>query len=1651
VRRILFSVLANTARKYIYAITVKSSFRIRGGLLIALLGCFAFFAASELAAQDSLDGFPPYQAYQGGKFDTVNVQKLTYGFAVPVASVPGRGLNLALALHYSSSIWRLVQVPPGVGSSGWGWRLETGYGSPGWSLGQVIPFVHYTVQSHPCDAGQFSYDRVDNFRISEPDGTTHTFAGFSIIADSPGTTKPSCPANTTGAVTAQGSDGWLLQMTLSGSLLIGQITGPVIAISPSGIQSQSSHSDYATSPSVIALQTGTIKDVNGNSIRGTANGSNEVDWTDTLGRMVLKIIKNTANTLAQYEVLNTSGTYTTTTVGAEIATIKTDFACSQGHSEGNYSGILPTLITLPNGQQYTFTYESTPGNSFATTGRLQSVTLPTGGSVQYTYPGPNDGVTCTPEASPSSNANQKPDQTNSLSRTIGNGSKTLSQTYSWVRQSGSTVQSTLVTSATPADSHVSSKRVVTLNNLVTTDQQFDNAGTTVLRTYVTTLSSQGTPVSTVNILEDSQTESETDYTWHLTGLPLTQTDYDFGLGSHGPLIRTTNWVYLPGSAYTAKNILDRVTDKTVSDSTGKIVSRTHTDFDQNAFTTCPTGVLGHDDTVLCSDLARGNPTTLTRYSDAATPAGPIVQHSSYDWFGNLRQADNDSCTQTTLNFSATTEYAFPDSVVCGPSGGPSLTTRYTYDFNTGLVLSQKDANGQMTSFQYSDSLNRLTGVQYPDGGSTGYSYSDSSRVVNMTRAIGNGVSSLTTKVTYDTLGQSVQAQVTSDPEGIVSTDTTYDALGRVATVSNPYRSTNDTTYGITTSVYDSLDRTTLVIPPDGSVTTNNVSTVYSRNTITATDQAGKTRKSVVDVLGRLTQVLEDPGTSPHLNYETDYTYDVLDNLLTVNQKGGSTNSANWRTRTFVYDSLSRLTSATNPESGTSTYKYDSDTTCPSPNSFPTLRVSEVDARVIRTCMTYDALSRMTQKNYSDGTTPTATYNYDQSAPWGWNLSNYIGRLTTAGTSGTAPTANLYNYDPMGRVLIREQCQPSNCSAAPSLFAAYTYNLIGAATSLQFGEGGVWSETISYAYDAAGRPTTVTSSLVDAQHPATLYTVDPSIGYFPNGALRKGTVANGLTESAMYNNRLQPCRLEINSTAASFTQCTGNVPSGNVLDFTYGYNSGTSNNGNIATWSSVGNQTFTRSYVYDPLNRISTLSDTASAQICKGLSWTIDAWGNRTDQNVTAGSCGIFHATIGANNRFGSPYQYDAAGNMTYDGTHSYTYDAENRITKIDGGSTATYTYDSEGHRVLNTAGGVNGFIYGIDGNVVADVSGTGGWDTGYVYLGGSLIAQYRDGTTYSIFTDHLGSTRLITRLDKSVYDSLDFMPFGEQSAGDTGTIHKFTGKERDSESGLDNFGARYDSSSMGRFISADDTSAEDNEGDPQGLNLYSYVQDNPINATDPDGHDCVFVSGNKAEVKSGSCSGISGGTYVPGAVDLKSGQYDPNTHTLTFSYTPYEGGSPLLEHIGGVYPTHPYPTEFEKFVSRIAVGNQNVNAFITQVGLETGAGAAGRGIAAGAEAILAARAAKTAAQAAVDLNILSPKIIRQMVSRGWTKQAIVDTIQEAQEAGTTYPAVNRATGGAATEFVSNSTGKFVVVDNATREVFQVSGPGFKPNYLLNKP
>jgi len=173
-------------------------------------------------------------------------------------------------------------------------------------------------------------------------------------------------------------------------------------------------------------------------------------------------------------------------------------------------------------------------------------------------------------------------------------------------------------------------------------------------------------------------------------------------------------------------------------------------------------------------------------------------------------------------------------------------------------------------------------------------------------------------------------------------------------------------------------------------------------------------------------------------------------------------------------------------------------------------------------------------------------------------------------------------------------------------------------------------------------------------------------------------------------------------------------------------------------------------------------------------------------------------------------------------TASYAYDAfGRRAEKIVGSRTTDYLYDAFGHA-----------SYEVN-NLCAPVC----IDTGFFYLGGQLVAEYKEGLTYFVHTDHIGSTRLVTGLNQTVAQNLDYLPFGEQNSTDSGiSTHEFTGDIHDAESDLDHAQFRQYSSSLGRWMHPDPAGlAAVDPSNPQSWNRYAYVDDDPLNLTDSSG------------------------------------------------------------------------------------------------------------------------------------------------------------------------------------------------------------------------
>src|SRR5262249_28781343 len=254
---------------------------------------------------------------------------------------------------------------------------------------------------------------------------------------------------------------------------------------------------------------------------------------------------------------------------------------------------------------------------------------------------------------------------------------------------------------------------------------------------------------------------------------------------------------------------------------------------------------------------------------------------------------------------------------------------------------------------------------------------------------------------------------------------------------------------------------------------------------------------------------------------------------------------------------------------------------------------------------------------------------------------------------------------------------------------------------------------------------------------------------------------------------------------------------------------------------------------------------SSSKTGASYTYAYDRYGNRWQQNGPNSSI----LTFSSGNNRADQFGYDAAGNQLNDGQgHSFTYDAENRIIAV--GSDVSYVYDGDGRRIRKTVSGTStDFLYDLGDHVVAEMSSAGAWNRGEVFAGARHIATYANNATFFAHSDWLGTERARTQVNGAVCETTVSLPFGDGTST-SGSCYPspnfFTGNEHDAETQLDYFGARYYSNGLARFVSADWSATPvpvpyATLGDPQTLNLYSYVTNNPTNQVDPLGHDWFYV------------------------------------------------------------------------------------------------------------------------------------------------------------------------------------------------------------------
>ncbi len=853
---------------------------------------------------------------------------------------------------------------------------------------------------------------------------------------------------------------------------------------------------------------------------------------------------------------------------------------------------------------------------------------------------------------------------------------------------------------------------------------------------------------------------------------------------------------------------------------------------------------------------------------------PYTFHTIYDIYGNLLTATDAKGVQSQLTYGSINGYTnlYPTQTKSAVGLPQERTATATYDFQTGLITLAKDVDNNVETKTEYDDLGRATKqiAAYNTANeiwtTTEYN-NDLRRVISRTDLEVKGDGKKVGIQHFDELGRvrlarAIENIATENPldeeDGIkVQTRYQYDdgddpanSDGTYSLTSNPYRAatstlaTNEETMGWTLGYSDKTGRYSETETFEGATlpepfvasngntnSTGIVRTDVDATRMLVTDQAGKQRISQTNALGQLTDVWEvkasDSDTesisfpnTPSVThaYKTSYSYDTLNNLTTVNQ--------GQQTRTFSYNSLSRLLSANNPESGLISYVYDVSGNL----------TKKTDARGIETNYVYDNINRVTQRSYNapigQPTTPTVDYTYYNSS-----IPYSKGRLTKVTSS--VSTTEYTEYDIMGRLTKHKQSTDGE-----TYDTEYKYNLSGGMIEQTYPSGRVVKNVINNDGELS-----IVQSKKNAN--AGYFDYAKSFTYNATGAVESMQLGNGKWESTTFNSRLQPTQIAL-----------GTVQNGtDKLDLVFDYGT-TNNNGNVLTQTivvpdtaSANGFTAIQTYNYDELNRLQS----AKEKINNATSWeqtfTFDRYGNkRFDESNTdtlASNCvtAVCNPTIDPATNKLVGYTFDNAGNTQTDANgQTFTYDAENKqilVKDAQQNTVGEYFYDGDGKRIKKkTATEETIFVYNASGQLVADYS-----------------TQISETPKVSYLTsDHLGSPRITTDKDGDVYTRRDFMPFGEEidvnhtserkvelNYATDEIRQKFTSYERDNETELDYAQARMFSSGFGRFTSPDPLYyTASRPGDPQQFNLYAYVRNNPLKFIDPSGNDLESTSNGAA-------------------------------------------------------------------------------------------------------------------------------------------------------------------------------------------------------------
>ena len=711
--------------------------------------------------------------------------------------------------------------------------------------------------------------------------------------------------------------------------------------------------------------------------------------------------------------------------------------------------------------------------------------------------------------------------------------------------------------------------------------------------------------------------------------------------------------------------------------------------------------------------------------------------------------------------------------------GATQLFQYSYNSNGNLLTSTDPVGRQVTYTYAANGIDRLTRTNT----TAGTSQLLETRTFNSLHEplTVTGVNGQTTRYQYNAAGQMTRS---TDALGHAAA-LTYDSNGYMKTYLGPIAGDQ---YSLS---YDNVGRVAAV-----------------------TDPVGLTVRFTYDAADRqLTATFPDGTTSRN-------TYDLLD-LASVTDRLG-------QTTVYNYDADEERVKSTDPHGDVFQFGYN-----------PTGKLNSIiDPNGHATTMTLDAESRVVTKQYADGTSQSTTYDSSVSLPA--VVTDALGQMTTytyyvdnsratIGYAAAQPTASVsFTYDPAYRRVasMTDGIGTTTYTYAP-VSTKLGSNLLQSITGPIAGASG--TDTVAYTYDALNR-------IVG-------YNIDGAAQSVTFDAMGRITAVSNPLDSFIYGySDVTPRITAVSSNSGPIAALSYFGPQGDelqqqmvvstqsgesLLQLNYTYNSRDAVTG--FTESSPAASATNASYTYDTANRLqSVLLGAATAPT---YSYGYDAASNITSLTVDGAQQSPSYTVTNAL----TSGTYDANGSPTASGGDAYTWDGANRIVGFTGANgNSSFTYDGLGRlvRVVDTNNGSviadHSYFWCGQMRCLAHDNTQSGSPVSTQYFGQGVIAN---GASYYYVQDTLHSVRQLVDASGNVAVQYDYDPYGNPTTvtGSKASDIGYGGYLHHAASGLEFAKFRAYDSSHARWLNRDPA------GEDGGLNLYAYVDENPVTFTDPSG------------------------------------------------------------------------------------------------------------------------------------------------------------------------------------------------------------------------